>query len=189
MLHLILWFFLIFWITSLILGLYFANAHCSLLDSLFYIIHGLVLCYPCLQNVNFHHPGPLLGLVFPCDNKYKIRIRVIDVTGAFHLFTFAPHADVSDLRSQINTKLRIESSLYWLSSSGKPLYNGKIKLQSLNGLIIMNGRLLGGMLCSIRGCTNIAGDRKFDSMLGTYELKVSLCIVINDIDIRHNKTN
>ena len=35
----------------------------------------------------------------------------------------------------------------------------------------MHGRLMGGVQCCLKGCENEAGSRKFDSMVGWYELK------------------
>ena len=35
----------------------------------------------------------------------------------------------------------------------------------------MHGRLIGGVQCCLKGCENEAGSRKFDSMVGRYELK------------------
>ena len=37
----------------------------------------------------------------------------------------------------------------------------------------MNGRLVGGVQCCLTGCENEAGTRKFDSMIGQYEIKCS----------------
>ena len=37
----------------------------------------------------------------------------------------------------------------------------------------MNGRLIGGVQCCIKGCGKEAGLRKLDSMIGQYELKCS----------------
>ena len=36
----------------------------------------------------------------------------------------------------------------------------------------MHGRLMGGVQCCLNGCENEAGSRKFDSMVGRYELKL-----------------
>ena len=35
----------------------------------------------------------------------------------------------------------------------------------------MHGRLMEGVQCCLKGCENEAGSRKFDSMVGQYELK------------------
>ena len=37
----------------------------------------------------------------------------------------------------------------------------------------MNGRLTGGPKCCLKGCENDVGIRKFDSLIGRYELKLS----------------
>ena len=37
----------------------------------------------------------------------------------------------------------------------------------------MNGHLTGGAKCWIKGCENDVGIRKFDSLIGRYELKLS----------------
>ena len=37
----------------------------------------------------------------------------------------------------------------------------------------MNGRLTGGPKCCLKGCENYVGIRKFDSLIGRYELKLS----------------
>lgn len=54
--------------------------------------------------------------------------------------------------------------MYWLLSCGKFLYDF-ILLNEINGVVIMNGCLIGGVLC-LSGCENEVGCRKFDSMIG-----------------------
>ena len=77
----------------------------------------------------------------------------------------APYATIKDLRSQINTKFRITSDLYWLSCGGKPLFHFLL-LGEIRGTVCMHGRLMGGVQCCLKGCENEAGSRKFDSMHG-----------------------
>ena len=99
-------------------------------------------------------------------------ILVVDITGKSHSFTFAPHATRFDLRSQVNCKLNLTSDLYWLSSRGKPLHDF-IPLNEINEAVIMNGRLIVGVQCCLSRCEHEAGCRKFDSMIGQYEIKCS----------------
>ena len=44
----------------------------------------------------------------------------------------------------------------------------------------MHGRLTGGAQCSLKGYENEAGSRKFDSMVGQYELKCTPDDIISD---------
>ena len=136
-----------------------------------YIILGIMLGYSCLQSIEFQHPGSLLSLVLR-SKRFVISISLVDITGKPHSFLFAPYATTSDLRAQINLKLNIRSDLYWLSSSGKPL-NEFVPLKEITGIVLMNGRLIGGVQCCIKGCGKEAGLRKLDSMIGQYELKCS----------------
>jgi hypothetical protein len=163
-------------VTSIMFGETFENGSYMypssgppLLNSFLYLLHGLLLSYHCIEALNFHHPGVLLG-IFLSSPQYVTKITLVDITGKSNMFPFAPYATVSDLRSQINNKFQIGNPLYWLSCCGKPLYDS-IKLNSFSGTVFMNGRLLGGMQCCIRGCENEAGSRKFDCMKGRYELK------------------
>ena len=98
-------------------------------------------------------------------------ILVIDVTGKAHTFSFAPYATITDLRSQINAKFQLTSDLYWLSCCGKPFHDF-VPLEEITGTVIMNGRLNGGIQCCLKGCDNEAGSRKFNSMIGRYEINV-----------------
>ena len=59
------------------------------------------------------------------------------------MFQFAPYATVSDLQSQIYHKFKIS-----ISYCGKPLHYF-IKMDDLNGIVVINDRLLGGMQCCI----------------------------------------
>ena len=136
-----------------------------------YIILGIMLGYSCLQSIEFQHPGSLLSLVLR-SKRFVISISLVDITGKQHSFMFAPYATTTDLRAQINLKLNIRSDSYWLSSSGKPL-NEFVPLKEITGTVFMNGRLIGGVQCCIKGCDKEAGLRKLDSMIGQYELKCS----------------
>ena len=60
--------------------------------------------------------------------------------------------------------------MYWLSCCGKPLRDF-LPLNEISRTVFMHGRLTGGAQCCLRGCENEAGSRKFDSMVGQYELK------------------
>lgn len=142
--------FSIFALTSLLVGECFGNDTFSnnvpLLDSLLYITHGLALSYPNLKAVNFHHPGALVGYILPCKFKYHTTVHVKDIwAGITRTFKFAPYATLSDLRKQINNKLIIQSSLYWLSCNGKPLRDC-FKLENLEGAVEMNGFMWGHAL-------------------------------------------
>ena len=74
------------------------------------------------------------------SKRFVTSILVMDVTGKSHSFTFAPHATVSDLRSQVNSKFNITSDLHRLSTSGKPLCDF-VSLKEISGAVIMNERL------------------------------------------------
>ena len=100
-------------------------------------------------------------------------ISVFDITGKAHIFTFAPYGTVRDLRSQVNSKFKVTSDLYWLSCRGKPLHDF-LPLNEITGTVIMHGRLIGGTQCCLMRCENEAGSRKLDSMIGQYEMKCTL---------------
>ena len=44
-------------------------------------------------------------------------------------------------------------------------------LKEVIGAAIINGRLTRGVECCLKECKNEAGTRKFDSMIGQYEIK------------------
>lgn len=136
-----------------------------------YLFLGLLLSYSSVKMVELYHPGFLLSVVFR-SKRFVTSILVVDITGKSHSFTFAPHATIFDLRSQINSKFNLTSDLYWLSGCCKPLHDF-IPLNEITGAVIMNGRLIGGVQCCLMGCENEAGTRKFDSMIGQYEIKCS----------------
>ena len=79
-----------------------------LLFPILYFSFGVLLSYPCAMLIRF--------------KRLITTIQVVDITGKPHTLTFAPYATIKDLRSQINTKFRITSDLYWLSCCGKPLF-------------------------------------------------------------------
>ena len=144
-----------------------------LFPSLYTFFGMLLIGYRCIKLVEFHHPGFCFGMVFR-SKRFVTSVLVIDVTGKSHSFTFAPHAMVFDLKSQINSKFNITSDLYWLSNKGKPLQHEFVPLREISaGAVIMNGRLTGGAECCLKGCENDVGIRKFDSLIGRYELKLS----------------
>ena len=76
-------------------------------------------------------------------------IQIVVITGRPHTLTFAPYATIQDLRSQINTKFRITSDLYWLSCCGKPLFDSLL-LEEIRGTVFMHGRLMGGVHVRVR---------------------------------------
>ena len=151
------------------------------------IFFGMLLIgYPCIKLVEYHHPGFCFGMVFR-SKRFVTSILVIDVTGKSHSFTFAPHGMVFDLKSHINSKFNITSDLYWLSNKGKPLQHEFVPLREISaGAVIMNGRLTGGAECCLKGCENDVGIRKFDSLIGRYELKLSPKNLITDQDDVNN---
>ena len=134
-----------------------------------YLSFGVLLSYPCAKLLELHHPGFLFSMLIR-SKRLITTIQVVDITGKPHTLTFAPYATIKDLRSQINTKFRITSDLYWLSCCGKPLFDFLL-LEEIRGTVFMHGRLMGGVQCCLKGCENEAGSRKFDSMVGRYELK------------------
>ena len=73
----------------------------------------LLISYPCIKLVEYHHHGFCFGMVFR-SKRFVTSILVIDGTGKSHSFTFAPHGMVFDLKSHINSKFNITSDLYWL---------------------------------------------------------------------------
>ena len=149
-----------------------------------YLFLGMLLSYSCLKMVKFHHPGFFLSMVLK-SKRFVTSILVIDVTGKSHSFSFAPYATVFDLRSQMNSKFNITSDLYWLSNRGKPLHDF-VSLKEISGAVIMNGRLTGGAKCCLKGCENDAGARKFDSLIGRYEIKCSPQYLIGDMEnVKH----
>ena len=145
-----------------------------------YLFLGMLLGYSCLKMVKFHHPDFFFSMVFK-SKRFVTSILVIDVTGKSHSFSFAPYATVFDLRSQMNSKFNITSDLYWLSNRGKPLHDF-VSLKEISGAVIMNGHLTGGAKCCLKGCENDAGARKFDSLIGKYEIKCSPQYLIGDME-------
>lgn len=142
--------------------------------ALLYLIQGILMWYPCIKNVDIHHPGFFMGNLFKLlpFNTFSKQVDVVDTSHNLHRFTFAPYATVSDLHVQISLKLKISKSYYWLSCAGKPLRE-HISLNSVLGLVLMNGRIFGGNNCCIKNCNREAGSRKFESMIGVYELACS----------------
>ena len=140
-----------------------------LLFPILYLSFGVLLSYPCARLLELHHPGFLFSMLIR-SKRLMTTIQIVDITGKPHTLPFAPYATIKDLRSQINTKFRITSDLYWLSCCGKPLFDFLL-LEEIRGTVFMHGRLMGGVQCCLKGCENEAGSRKFDSMVGRYELK------------------
>ena len=135
-----------------------------LLPSLNIFFSMLLIGYPCIKLVEYHHPGFCFGMVFR-SKRFVTSILVIDVTGKSHSFTSAPHGMVFDLKSHINLKFNITSDLYWLSNKGKPLQHDFLPLQEISiRAVLMNGRLTGGAKCCIKGCENDVSIRKCDSL-------------------------
>ena len=91
----------------------------------------LLIGYPCIKLVEYHHSGFCFGMVFR-SKRFVTSILVIDVTGKSHSFTFAPHGMVFDLKSHINSKFNITSDLYWFSNKGKHLQHNFVPLQEIS---------------------------------------------------------
>ena len=53
------------------------------------------------------------------SKRFVTTIQVADITGKSHIFIFAPYTTIKNLKSQVNAKFRITSTLYWLSCCGK----------------------------------------------------------------------
>ena len=140
-----------------------------LLFPILYLSFGVLLSYPCARLLELHHPGFLFSMLIR-SKRLMTTIQIVDITGKPHTLTFAPYATIKDLKSQINTKFRITSDLYWLSCCGKPSFDFLL-LEEIRGTVFMHGRLMGGVQCCLKGCENEAGSRKFGSMVGRYELK------------------
>jgi len=130
--------------------------------------------YPCVKMVEFHHPGFLFSMVFK-STRLVASILVVDISGKSHCSSFAPHVTISNLRSQINSKFKLTSDLYGLSSCGKPLHDF-VPFKEVTGVVIINGHLTGGAESCLRGCKNEVhvGTRKYDSILGSMKLNVTL---------------
>ena len=54
------------------------------------------------------------------------------------------------------------------------------------GAVLMNGRLTGGAKCCLKGCENDVSIRKFDSLIGKHDLKLSPQNLITDQDDVNN---
>ena len=93
-----------------------------LLFPILYLSFGVLLSYPCARLLELHQPGFLFSMLIR-SKRLMTTIHIVDITGKPHTLTFAPYATIKDLRSQINTKFRITSDLYWLSCCGKPLFD------------------------------------------------------------------
>ena len=151
--------------------------------SLMYLLHALLWVYPAVQLLDHYHLDVFTYFFSKCEESpAKTSIPLCDMHGKLHIFECSVHASVKEFRSEITRKLHVPNECYWLSCAGKPLRDIE-KLGSLCGTIHMHGRLLGGMECCIVGCSN-AGTRKFDSLIGRYELKCSPDLLkANDITI------
>jgi len=60
-----------------------------------------------------------------------------------------------------------------------------LALGEITGTVIMHGRLI-GVRCCLKGCDNEAGYRKFDSMIGQYEMKCTPEDITSDFEIVKN---
>jgi len=76
------------------------SAEIPLLCLVLYIFIDILFSYPCGKMVEFHHPGFLFSMVFKLT-RLVASIVVVDISGKSHCLTFAPHAAISNLRSQI----------------------------------------------------------------------------------------
>ena len=80
---------------------------------------------------------------------------------------------VFDLKSQINSKFNITSDLLdWLWNKGKPLQHDFVPLQEISA--------------GAEGCENDVSIRKFDSLIGKHDLKLSPKNLITDQDDVNN---
>ena len=149
-----------------------------LLFPILYLSFGVLLSYPCAKLLELHHSRFLFGMLIR-SKGYVTTIPVVDMTGKSHIFTFAPYASIKAQRSQVNTKFRITSNLYWLSCCGKPLLDC-LRLDEISRTVFMPGRLTGVAQCCLKGYENEAGLRKFNSMVGQYELKCTPDDIISD---------
>ena len=99
------------------------SRHCLELPLLFpilYLCFGVLLSYPCAKILELHHPGFLFSMVIR-PKRLVTTISATDIIGKAHTFIFAPYGTVRDVRSQVNSKLKITSDLYRLSCHCKPL--------------------------------------------------------------------
>jgi len=61
-----------------------------------------------------------------------------------------------------------------------------LPLNEITGTVIMHGRLIGGTQCCLMRCENEAGSRKFDSIIGQYEMKCTPEDIASDFEIDKN---
>ena len=164
------------------------SRHClemPLFFPILYLCFGvLVVSYPCAKMVELHYLSFLLSMVIR-PKRFVTTISVTDITSTAHIFTFTPYGTVRNLRSQVNSKFKITSDLFWLSCRGKPLHDF-LPLNEISGTVIMHGRLIGGIQCCLKGCENEAGSRKFDTMIGQYEMKCTSEDITSDVEIVNN---
>jgi len=92
--------------------------HCLELPLLIPILYLCIFA----KMLELHHPGFLFSMVIrPKRFVTTISVTTCNMTSSAHTFTFAPYGTVRDLRSQVNSKFKITSDLYWLSCRCKPL--------------------------------------------------------------------
>lgn len=130
-------FFFTFILLTLLFGDTFSTPNTSLTP--LYFLHAVSMsCYN-IKTSELHHPGFFIGKMLP-----STRIIVIDMSGRAKTFQFAPFATVFDLKLQINHKWNSLKECYWLSCKGKTLLD-HIPLDSISGIVVMNGRLFVGV--------------------------------------------
>ena len=152
-------------------------------------ILAVLAIYECilvdLFNIFLFLPGNLLCFV-PHFKPYVIQVFVKDWYGKSHIFRLIQDTTAADLKKQISFKLHIPQTEYWLSGPGGKNIEDWEKLTDKNTFEI-RGRLLGGNdECCIKGCPEIASQRKITGLVGVYELKISpnLLAQSNDLNLK-----
>ena len=137
-----------------------------------------------LFNIFLSLPGNLLCFI-PQFKSCMIQVFVKDWYGKSHIFHLNQTATISALRKQISVKFKIPQNVYWLSGPERNLTKNNEKLVNLT-TFQMRVRLFGGNdECCIKGCPEIASNRKVNCLTGVYELKLSpdMLSQANDLNV------
>ena len=69
-----------------------------------YLSFGPLLSYHYAKLLKLQNPGFLFGMLIR-SKRFLTTIEVVDITSKCHIFNFAPHATIKDLRSHVIAKL------------------------------------------------------------------------------------
>ena len=70
-----------------------------------YLSFGPLLSYHYAKLLKLQNPGFLFGMLIR-SKRFLTTIEVVDITSKCHIFNFAPHATIKDLRSHVIAKLK-----------------------------------------------------------------------------------